>query len=248
MDKQDAFWNGFVSNTVVGTGNNLLLFQSKEHIYTYRCYIKPLYTDVDVWKFWYGNTVDSTFHEGGIAYANRSGGKWEIISAFVGVSHIPDGTVLEEVPITFCGCVSKTVLPDETFWSDAVRLTVLEGQYLVFTWRIQAETDKEAIPYSPDSQIPCYCAQDDGDLVFTLDCIKPNLFASKREGVKRLGFLGDSITQGCGTINNTYEFWAARIGTFVKETYSTWNLDWVMRAHVMRPVKDAWVSQGLPVR
>lgn len=53
----------------------------------------------------------------------------------------------------------------------------------------------------------------------------PQLFGCKREVKTRIVTLGDSVTQGCQTSDNAYQFWVAQtldqLGT---EDYSLWNL------------------------
>lgn len=245
MRDADGFWNGFVSNTVAGTGNNFVLFLNTNRTYTYRSYIKPLYAGLHTWKFWYSNTVDSTFADGAEAYAGRPGGSWTVQRAAVGIAMTADGEApRNEIPLTFNGGSTKRVCPQETFWSDEVVLDVPNGAYLVFTWTIVPETDGTVVPCSPDSQIPCFSAEQNGAFTFTLNALKPNLFAVRKSGVKRLGFLGDSITQGCGTENDRYEFWVARIGAALKDRYSTWNLGLGFARAKDAAKKDAWFRKA----
>lgn len=224
MNKEKLLY-GFVSNTLVGTGNNFVVFLKKGEEHTYLSYLKPIYNGNFIWKFWYANTVDSTFFDGAAAYADRPGGNFTVKSAFIGTACCPDGkNISSKTQITYNGFDFKKVASDEAFWSDEVELFVSEGEYLVFGWTVVPEDEETVIPLSPDSQIPCFYAERNGEFEETLTALKPNLFAVKKIGVKQLGFLGDSITQGCGTENNKYEFWAARIGEALKERYSTWNL------------------------
>ncbi len=83
MNKKEKLLDGFVSNTVIGTGNNSVLFLNKSEEHTYISFLKPLYTGDFVWKFWYANTVDSTFESGKDAYAGRLGGNFTVKSAFI---------------------------------------------------------------------------------------------------------------------------------------------------------------------
>lgn len=222
---KEKFLNGFVSNTVIGTGNNFVIFLKKGEEHTYLSYLKPIYNGKFIWKFWYANTVDSTFFDGAEAYANRPGGNFTVKSAFVGKAYLPDGkNIRSKSSVTYNGATSKKVAPDEAFWSDEVELSVSGGEYFVFGWTIVAEDKQTVVPLSPDSQIPCFDSAKDEGFKETLNAPKPNLFAVKKNDVKQLGFLGDSITQGCGTEIDKYEFWAARIGNALKEHYSSWNL------------------------
>ena len=226
------FWQGFVSNTVIGSSHNLMLCQERGKTVTYRSYIKPIDYTGRLWKFWYGNTVDSTFADGSISKANQSGGRWTICAAYAAASAGPDSVLSSVTPVTFGGRTVKAVQPDECFWSDEIALCVPEGQYLVFTWAIASPPEEAgSIPFTPDSQIPCFVAEgdcaaaaDNTGFAFDVNAVKPNLFAVQKQNVRRLGFLGDSITQGCGTSNDGYAFWSGRIGLALQDTYAAWNL------------------------
>ena len=42
--------------------------------------------------------------------------------------------------------------------------------------------------------------------------------------LKSVAFIGDSISQGCGTELDKYEMWVGRIGAMLKDEYAVWNL------------------------
>lgn len=226
---KNDFWNGYVSNTVAGTGNNFIISFHDTKVHTFRFQIKPLYTGNLTWRFWYQNSVDSTFDDGSIAYAGMPGGRWEIVSASVTTGFGEEDK--EFLPVTFEGSRQKTICPKESFWSDPVGLLVKEGESLIFSWALRALAPEENIPMSPDSQV--FCARADGDRSgqhgmtgFQEDVYapKPNLFAVKKNGLKHLCFLGDSITQGLHTGVNEYAFWAAKIAEEIKGQFACWNL------------------------
>lgn len=252
---QNFFPQNFVSDTVIGSSNNFIIFGKAGETRTYISYIKPTYPDAENFRLWFSNTVDSTFEKGQIAFADRPGGRWRLNYAYLS----DGGTDPEVIPlhagasenVTFSGGRAKIVLPDEKFWSDTVSLSVPAGHYLAFTVCVTFLSDDGGIPVTPDSQIPC-CRADGARIsakdraAFTPDnlCVKPSLFAADKPGVKRLCFLGDSITQGCGTQNDRYEFWAAKIGLALKDSYAAWNLG-LGFARARDAARDgAWLSKA----
>ena len=52
----------------------------------------------------------------------------------------------------------------------------------------------------------------------------PLMIGSDRPVSLRMGFIGDSITQGCGTVYNSYTHWAAKIAQGLPEDISVWDL------------------------
>lgn len=243
----------YVSNTVVGTGNNFIRRWPGPGTLTFRSYYQVKETGDFSWRFWFSNTVDSTFAMGEQAWANRTGGSWLIKAANIAVSGRADGSIQPESrrPISFSGKRSKSVAPDERFWSDVSTLTVLPGQYLVFTWSVSVDQAGDWLPYSMDSQIPAFLASGDqaeavsGDLfTYDLDCAKPSLLAVARPVAKRIAFIGDSITQGCGTRTDLYESWAARIGMNIGSEYAVWNLGLGYARAADAATDGAWLDKA----
>lgn len=209
----------YTSNTLCGTSNNFMLTGEVER-FTCRAFVKPYEYGDFTWRFWFSNACDSTYAEGSVSYANRPGGRWRIISASVADGgDTVGGPTSAETPVTFGGEPGREVAPGEKFWSDEVQLSVAEGNYLVWTWTLEGN----GIPCTPDSQIPCFRADGEGwreDKIIP----KPNLLACDRGERTRLVFIGDSITQGCGTGFDKYDFWAAEISKRLdRKHWAVWN-------------------------
>ncbi|MBE6598853.1 MAG: SGNH/GDSL hydrolase family protein [Ruminococcaceae bacterium] len=221
----------YVSNIPIGTGNNCILEAGKPTRLKARAYLRPTVCGEFTWRFYFSNTVDSTFNpRGEVAWRNKPGGCWRILSATV--STAPDrgcdkasevlraaSPVTNTENVTFDGKGEKNVSPDERFWSDPVTFSVDEGSYLVWEWEIEGD----GIPFTPDSQVPVFCDWGDGWRYGT-DCPFPALFGCERTVKKRIAFLGDSITQGCGTGINEYGMWVAKIARALSDDYAVWNL------------------------
>ena len=214
----------YPSAVPAGSGHNYIL-TGKQHL-TVRTYLAAYPGLSDKWRFYHQNGVDSTFADGGIAYRNRSGGKWTIVRARVGVGQKSSGVEMDTpdpvtgwVDVTYDGKTCRAVAPGECFWSDEVTLSLPAGHDLVWEW----ELDGEDIPSTPDSQAATFTDTGDG-FSFREEAPLPDLFGNARTVMGRIAFLGDSITQGCQTRKNRYEMWAGRIARSLAPDYAAWNL------------------------
>lgn len=64
----------------------------------------------------------------------------------------------------------------------------------------------------------------DGEWIPSPKLPVPGMIGCKREVKLRIGFLGDSITQGIGATPNSYLHWNARVAEVLGRDYSFWNL------------------------
>ena len=211
----------YVSNTLAGTSNNYILKWDKEKTVTGRMYFKVCEHGEFDYKFFFSNSVDSTFSDGSVSAANAMGEKWTILSAFAGDGGERIGVFSEDIltPVLFNKSIEKEILPGEMFWSDEIRISIPEGHYLVFQWTIVGNN----IPFTPDKIIPSYVKENE-DFKECVNFPQPHLVACNRKVKKRTAFIGDSITQGLGTRNDYYEFWVAEIGKKLGNEFSVWNL------------------------
>ncbi|MBR2284282.1 MAG: SGNH/GDSL hydrolase family protein [Ruminococcus sp.] len=210
----------YLSNTFISTGNNDLIYEA-ENI-TYRAYL-PVeeYGELE-YKFYFSNTVDSTYGKGKRAYVSEPGGEYFISGAFIadgGAS--PDDEITNYTPVTFSGETEKAVSSGETYWSDSVVFDVPEGHYLVWEWTITGEN----IPVNAMSQLTKTGTVIEGqdELGYCDQIPLPQLIGAKRDVKLKVAAIGDSITQGCQTEYMAYEFWAARIAQELGEDYSFYN-------------------------
>ncbi|MBR7101410.1 MAG: SGNH/GDSL hydrolase family protein [Clostridia bacterium] len=211
----------YFSNVSCGTGNNYILLFGEAKTLKARVFFKPEVAGKYNYRFFYQNSVNSTFANGDHAYVNQKGGDWTINYAKVGIGSefgcydAPDSFIT----VTFDGKMTKNVSPDEYFWSDEISIDVPEGKYLVWEWEITGD----AIPCTPDSQIPAYIDLGEG-FAEHFGCPMPNFIGCDKKIGKRVVFVGDSITQGCGTSFDKYDMWVGRIGNMLKDVYSVWNI------------------------
>ncbi len=208
----------YVSNTSLANGTSYLV--NTNGIRSYRIYVKPTIYGRFNWRFLFINSVNSTYAQGEVAHANVSGGAFTIHGAQIGISSSLDASepLKNVTKITYGGRESKCVSPDEHLWSDEVAFEIDDG-YLVWEWTIEGE----AIPSMPEDIFTAYSGVG-GKWEHEWNRTAPCLFAIERPYKKRVAFLGDSITAGCGTKKDGYEMWVARIADAIKDDYPVWNL------------------------
>lgn len=224
MVKEPTLFDTYVSNTVVATGNNTAI-KNAEHV-TYRAWLPVEVAGQFDYCFYFSNTVDSTWDNGSETYVGMAGGNYTIESATVsdgGTEFDANVEPTSSVPVTFSGSETKEVAPDETFWSDPVKLDVPDGHYLLWEWTLTGTN----IPATCMSNMT-YAYADKGDdkgFIYINEIPLPQLFGCARDVKTRIVTLGDSVTQGCQTSDNAYQFWAAQmLDQLGAENYSLWNL------------------------
>lgn len=228
-----SFPEGYASNIALGTGNNAAMRFEAGGRFTFRALIHPLAGGRMNWRFYYKNQLDSTWDDGRDSRADLPGGAFQIVSAQAGVCAHAHAPIEGAQPVLFSGREQITLQPGQALFSDPVALDCPESGYIAFSWCLDCPKNAP-IPGTPDSQSLCFRAA--GDQSGQRDLagfspsdseglmVLPNLWAAQRPFAARIGFLGDSITQGCGTRPNYYEHWAARILTRLGGRFGGWNL------------------------
>ena len=79
------------------------------------------------------------------------------------------------------------------------------------------------IPYHWESILPIF-VKEKGKWIRDKRVPIPGMVGCDRKVKARIGFFGDSITQGVGTPDNAYTHWNALISDSIGEDYSYWNL------------------------
>lgn len=214
-------------NVLCGTSHNYFVRLAPGESRTFRVRMRvqrPGYK----WRIGYSNTVDTTWDNGLVSYANMPGSLFEIVSAAFANE---DGFS----PVTFNGEKSRSVASREIILSDTCDANVVDG-YIEFRWCLRAGAQGAIIPATPDSQALCYYADGEHTMdsayfftdALTLEpqnlCVLPDLFEAEGTPLLRMVFIGDSITQGCGTRVDMYESWAARIAKALADRYASLNI------------------------
>lgn len=229
----------YVSNTVLSTGNNFYI-EKAENI-TYRAYLPvEQYGELE-YKFFFTNTVDSTYTKGKIAFVGKSGGSYTISNATVadGGTGVED-EITNRTPVTFGGKETKEVAADESYWSDPVTMNIPEGHYMVWEWTVSGE----GIPCNKMSSLTSTASSADGETFEFCDEIPlPQIIGAKRDVKHTVAAIGDSITQGCQTEQMKYEFWASKISTQLGSDVAFFNcgLGWARASDAAS--NENWLSR-----
>ena len=225
IDEEDAeFFKIYQSNTIAATGNNGVLTSESATTARYRAILKVQEYGSFEYKLFFSNNIDSTW--GGVdapqCYPDMETQPYKVIYAKIGTGTSVTGEMSNAVSLTFDGKSEKYVGKNETYWSDAVTLTVPAGQELIFEWEVSytlipatnvcttynsAVYDSETNTYNSSSLVPL-----------------PDLIGANRGNETRVAFLGDSITMGQGAGWSSYKFYAAQIADALGKDISSWNL------------------------
>lgn len=171
------------------------------------------------YKLFYSNITDSTFSTGDHSRRNFILEPWTIHNLSVGICDEIDNDAVELCPLTIGGKTEKTVAPGEFFETDPIKLNFKKDQYIC----IEMTFSGSKMPYFYEILVPTFVKKDG---VFLPDkCMPvPYLIGCDRPVKTKIAFVGDSITEGIGTRNNSYDHWVARIGKQLGDNYSVWDL------------------------
>ncbi len=216
------FFDEYTSNTVAGS-NNQFFFESDGCPHTVRTLYRVQTGGTYRYTFLFSNILDSTYGNGSQSHCNLVMDAWEIVGMRVGVTSFCSATEMQEPndmqPVTVGGSVSKTVNSAEFFSTDAVTLAADKGEYIC----LEITYCGARIPYHKESIIPSFAWQ--GDVwVPTKEAPAVGMLGCDRAVKARIGFLGDSITQGNGTQVNSYTHWNAVVADHLGDEYAYWNL------------------------
>ena len=121
--------------------------------------------------------------------------------------------------MSFGGKAEKSVAPGEFFTSDEVTLNAEENEFLCLEMTYRGRE----LPYHEESLLPIFL-QEGEEWTPTKKMPLPGMIGCRRTVKKRIGLIGDSITQGCGTEPNSYTHYGARIAKILGSDYSFWDL------------------------
>lgn len=227
-------FNAYTSNTVAGSGNQHFFTLEENRVQTGRLFYKITAAGEYNYSVMFSNTIDSTFADGTQSYKNLVCKAWRIIDAKVCAcdkniipNNFTEDTVAKTInsrpfdftPLTFGGCAQKEVTPGELFFSDPVRLKFENDDYLC----LEITFSGEMIPYHEETLLPVFIK---GEAGWSYGRLMPfaGMIGCDRPIKERIGFIGDSITQGCGTPFNAYTHWCAVFADMLGENYAYWNL------------------------
>lgn len=204
------FYQKYTSDCTAGCGNQLLTRLESPVTKTGRCWFRLSHGGQN-YGFLFSNQVDSTYDDGSISKANDVGGDWTIEQIRVGLCASRGEEPAYWHRVTFDGAGKKQVRGKTPFVTDPIPLGATPGAYLCYEITLTGSCypyhEEAVLTIVPDKQIPL-----------------PLMIGCDRKVSQKVGFLGDSITQGCGTEDDSYTHWVAKIAEGLPENCSVWNL------------------------
>lgn len=217
------FCENYTSNTLAGTSVQSY-FTPQGKLAAYAFY-KPFSAGEFDYSFLFTNTVDSTYSDGSLTKCNDPCGEWKIFDCKVIICNDVNAALngsydkSKEFVLTFGGSPEKKVLPNETFYTDSVKLNVTENEYIC----IKTVFEGKNIPCHIENKILTY--SDDGNGVKADKYVPlPSMIGVKRHVKNKIAFWGDSITQGIGCKEDSYAHYTAVCAEILGNEYSFWNL------------------------
>ena len=216
------FFRDFHSNTLAASGNQSW-FETEGAAVVGRVFYRVFAGGEYRYSLLFSDAMDSTFSDGQHSHVNQVLGDWEIVSARVGIVARADMEGFDEPSewktLTFDGAPSKAVAPGESFATDPVVLRTEKDAYLCLETTVRGAR----VPCHPETLLPSFVKTEDG-WTRSVNTLFAGMVGCDRPVKLRVAYLGDSITQGCGTKYNTYEHWNAVLSEALGTDCAFWNL------------------------
>ena len=217
------WFDTYRSNTLAGSGNQYYFKLTDKEVHRGRIYYKIFAGGTYNYSLLFSNIIDSTYGDGKASHCNLICPEWDLVQVRVGVCNTCDKVKAAEPKelqiVTFGGSENKRVMPGEFFTSDPVMISAGKGEYLCLEIAFRGEM----IPYHEESILPVF-AWENGEWSVSKHVPFPGMIGCDRQVKKHVAFIGDSITQGCGTPVNAYLHWNALVADMVGDEYAYWNL------------------------
>jgi len=231
------YFETYTSNSVAGSGNQFFFNMNEGEVRTGRVFYKITASGEYNYSLLFTNIMDSTFSDGSLSHKNLICDEWQIHGARIGkckfipdkplekmtVSDSDEGAdifVSDMTDVTFNSLKKKTVMPGEFFTTDPLKMIFEKGEYLC----LEITFSGSMIPYHEETLLPVFVKGENG-WSYSKQMPFAGMIGCDRETAKcRIGFIGDSITQGIGTEANSYKHWNARLSEKIGDEYAFWNL------------------------
>lgn len=217
MELKD-FFARFSSDTTAGSANQRLCFLPEYETRTGRVWYK-LRSGGENYALLFSNIIDSTFADGSESRANMTGEPWEILKVTLGICEGPKKTPEKTAAVTFGGCERRFVMGKDTFCSDPVYIGAKKGDWLCYEITFRGKTFPQQYERAISSSVVTDGEERDGQS-FPF----PLTVANDRRTLRRIAFIGDSITQGLGTPTDAYMHYVGQIADRLPDPYSVWDL------------------------
>lgn len=219
------FFKTYTSNSMAPSSNQSF-FYGDAKVHTTRSFYKLTLGGKFEYSFLFSNTIYSTFADGSHSQVNLECDNWEIVSlkALLVDSKTRDFSnpkIIREYQLTFDGRMSKELISGGEIYTDGIVIEADKNDYICLEMELKGDGK---IPYFEEILIPAYELNSEEKWEYSNKTPLANMIGIKREVNKKIGFLGDSITEGCGTENNSYDAWCAKIVERSSDENSYWNL------------------------
>ncbi len=225
------------SNTYAGSGNQLYFNMPEKEVRTGRVFYKISVGGTYNYSILFSNVLDSTYGDGSVGHANMICDNWTIHAAKIGRGIIrnagkdvadlfmEDGNEASDVlvsdfcELSFAGQKQKEVMPGEFFSADPISFSFEKDEYLC----LEIMFSGSMIPYHEETLLPVFLKDGEG-WKYANQMPFAGMIGCDRPVKGRIAYLGDSITQGIGTKQNSYLHWNAVLSEKLGSEYSYWNL------------------------
>ena len=222
----------YVSNTTASGANQFFFNSSPTEMHTCRVFYRVSQGGTYPYALSFANRLDSTYADGSVGQANLPCKPWVIHSLRLA----PCGGVTEEdLPFV---TVAREVTVEDTFSTESTALAV--DSYLCMEMTFSGTM----IPSHEETLLPILEKTSAG-WASTKKMPLPGMVAVLREVEKRIGYVGDSITQGIGTPVDSYTHWNALVSKKLGNAYAYHNLGiGYARAHDLASM-GAWMDKAM---
>lgn len=172
--------------------------------------------------FAFSGIIDSTFADGSVSKCNDKTSGWTIDSLEAAVCDVCDPEQAEKesfAQLTFGGKSSLTVGDENLYFTDAKSITTDKGQFIC----LKIKFSGKRLPYHPESIIALYRRNENG-WGQSVNLPVPVFTGVEREVKNRIAFIGDSITQGIGSVWNSYKHYAACTAELLGDENAYWDM------------------------
>ena len=218
------YFKYFSSNSLAGSGNQSFFFsENPKNISTSRVFYKVFKGGYYNYSILFSNIIDSTYSTGEFSHKNIICDEWYIDSLRIGICDECNCDTMTQISnfidLTFDGNVTKTVMPGEFFYTDAIPLDIQPNQYICLEMAFHGAM----LPCHPESLIPSFLLKD-GIWEPSKNMPVPSMIGCDRNVTQKIAYLGDSITQGIGTAPNSYTSWNCVLSHNLGANNAYWNL------------------------
>lgn len=218
------YFEKYVSNTPSAGGNQSHFLSDGKKVLIGRAFYRVFAEGTFSYSFLFSNVIDSTFADGSFSRKNFVCEAFRIERLRLAVVDTCDPDGLDESAFADAAFGEKASYTSsaeaEMFYTDPLRLTAKSGQYFC----LEISFSGEKIPCHPESLLPLFRKAENGEWEPSAELPLPSMIGCERQVDARVGFIGDSITQGIGTAKNSYRNYAALLAEKLGDRYSFWNV------------------------